>query len=427
MTQYPDSYYLATANSDHMVERPQLRESIRCDVCVIGGGYTGINAALSLREKGYDVVLLEAERIGWGASGRNGGHAGGDPRHGVEELEAMYGKDEARRHFDLNGAALDYVKQRIDTHAIECDWRSGIIHATFNSKETDETKYEVDYLRKEYGADHISFIDSDAMSEKIGSPCYHGGQLDSASGHLHPLNFALGLADAAEKAGVRIFEQSRVLSYDHASPTTIKTEHAEVVADKVVLGANGYLGNLEPRVAGKIMPINNYVIATEPLPEELCRQLIRDNEAVSDTLFVVNYFRLSPDNRMLFGGGENYRPGHFPKDIKGYVRKRMLRIYPQLADVKIDYGWGGTLAVTMNRMVHFGRFDNLYYAQGYSGHGLVLASYAGKLIADAISGDDDGFDVFARANVPSFPGGTLLRWPGLVAGMLFYSMMDRFK
>ncbi len=427
MSQYPDSYYFATANEGHVKERPQLRESLRVDVCVIGGGYTGVNAALALREKGYSVVLLEAERMGWGASGRNGGHAGGDPRHGVEELEAMYGKDDARRHFDLNAAALQYVKDRIAKHEIDCDFSPGIIHATFNAKETEEARHEVDYLRANYGASHISFISPEEMSDRVGSPCYHGGVRDADSGHLHPLNFALGLAEAAEKAGVQIFENSRVLSYDRKSPTTVKTEHGEVVADKVVLGANGYLGKLEPRVAGKIMPINNYMLATEPLSDEMCRELIRENEAVSDTLFVVNYFRLSADNRMLFGGGENYIPGKFPSDIKGYVRKRMLRIYPQLADAKIDYGWGGTLAVTMNRMVHFGRLDNLYYAQGYSGHGLVLSSFAGQLIADAIDGDDTGFDVFARANVPSFPGGTLLRWPGLVAGMLYYGFLDRFK
>ena len=427
MSQYPDSYYFATANDGAITEHPQLNESLRADVCVIGGGYTGVSAALALREKGYSVVLLEAERIGWGASGRNGGHAGGDPRHGVEELEEMYGKDEARRHFDLNAAALQHVKDRIAEHKIDCDFRPGIIHATFSAKETEESRHEVDYLRAQYGAKHISFVSPEEMSDKIASPCYHGGIRDADSGHLHPLNFVLGLAKAAKDAGVQIFEKSAVLSYDQNSPVTIKTEHGEVVADKVVLGANGYLGKLEPRVAGKIMPINNYMLATEPLPEELCRELIRDNEAVSDTLFVVNYYRLSADNRMLFGGGENYRPGHFPKDIKGYVRKRMLRIYPQLADVNIDYGWGGTLAVTMNRMVHFGRLDNLYFAQGYSGHGLVLSTFAGTLIADAIAGDDDGFDVFARANVPTFPGGTLLRWPGLVAGMLYYSFLDRFK
>ncbi len=403
-----------------------LEEEIRCDVCVIGGGLTGINAALNLAENGYNVVVLESERVGWGASGRNGGHAGGDPRHGVDELEAMLGKDDAQRHWNLNRAALSYCKERINRHEIDCDWRDGILHACFNNKETEETKHHVDYLHQHYEADHISFVAPEEMAEKIGTTVYAGGERDGESGHLHPLNYILGLGKAAESAGVRIFENSRVLSNDRGEPSTLRTEYGKVVADKVVIGCNGYLGKLEPRIAGKIMPINNYVLATEPLSNETARSLIRDNEAVSDTKFVVNYYRLSADKRMLFGGGETYTR-RFPTDMKKFVRKYMLRIYPQLADTRIDYAWGGTLALTMNRFANFGRIDNLYFAQGYSGHGPVLASFAGKLIADAIAGDDDEFDVFARVPMPTFPGGTLLRWPGLVAGMLYYSLLDRFK
>jgi len=421
---YPDSYYAATANQ--LITRPPLEESIRCDVCVIGGGLTGLNAALNLAEKGYQVVLLESERIGWGASGRNGGHAGGDPRHGVEELEELLGVADAHRHWDLNRAALVYFKSLIDKHQIACDWRPGNIHATFNAKETEHAKHAVEKMQREYNAEHISFISPQEMREKVGCSDYHGGELNSENGHLHPLNYTLGVARAAEKAGVRIFEDSRVLSNNRGEPSTLTTAQGQVIADKVVLGCNGYLEKLEPRIAGKIMPINNYILATEPLPEALARSLIRDNESVSDSKFVVNYFRLSADNRMLFGGGETYTK-KFPTDMKSYVRKYMLRIYPQLAEVKIDYAWGGTLAVTMNRLASFGRIDNLYYAQGYSGHGLVLATFAGKLLADAISGHDEEFDVFARVPMPTFPGGTLLRWPGLVAGMLYYSLLDKFK
>lgn len=424
LSTYPDSYYTATANN--IVERPCLQENIRCDVCVIGGGLTGINAALNLAEKGYSVVVLESERVGWGASGRNGGHAGGGPRHGVTELEQLLGKDDAQRHWDLNRIALTYCKDRITQHEIDCDWRDGNIHACFNIKETEETKREIDYLHQRYKAEHISFLSPEEMAGKIGTTVYAGGEMNSESGHMHPLNFILGLAIEAEKIGVKIFENSRVIKNDRANPSTLSTEYAQVIADKVVIGCNGYLEKLEPRIAGNIMPINNYVLATEPLSEDVARSLIRDNESVSDTRFVVNYYRLSPDRRMLFGGGESYTK-KFPADIKKFVRKYMLRIYPQLAEARIDYGWGGTLAVTMNRFANFGRIDSMYYAHGYSGHGLVLASFAGKLIADAIDGDDSEFDVFARVPMPKFPGGTLLRWPGLVAGMLYYSMLDKFK
>ncbi len=424
LSTYPDSYYTATAKNT--VERPTLNEDIRCDVCVIGGGLTGINAALNLAEKGYSVVVLESERVGWGASGRNGGHAGGEPRHDVSELEEILGEDDARRHWDLNRAALKYCKDLIDQHSIDCDWRDGNLHACFNSRETEETKHHVEYLQQRYNAEHISFVPAGEMAEKVGTTAYAGGEHNSESGHMHPLNFTLGLAKACEKLGVRIFENSRVTNNDRGAPSTLSTEHGQVIADKVVIGCNGYLEKLEPRIAGKIMPINNYVLATEPLSKELARSLIRDNEAVSDSRFVINYYRLSPDDRMLFGGGESYTK-KFPADIKKFVRKYMLRIYPQLADVRIDYAWGGTLAVTMNRFANFGHIDNMYYAQGYSGHGLVLASFAGKLIADAVAGHDEEFDVFARVPMPTFPGGTLLRWPGLVAGMLYYSFLDKFK
>jgi gamma-glutamylputrescine oxidase len=245
--------------------------------------------------------------------------------------------------------------------------------------------------------------------------------IDRHSGHMHPLNFALGLAKAASDAGVTIFENSRAIAYSRANPATVDTATGKVVADHIILACNGYLDNLEPRMAGKIMPINNFVIATEPLGQDL----IPSGAAVADTKFVINYWRCSADNRLLFGGGENYTR-RFPRDIKSFVRKYMLQAYPQLQDTRIDYGWGGTLAVTLNRMPHFGRLQpNVYFAQGYSGHGVALATFSGRLIAEAVAGDAERFDVFANIKIPTFPGGTLLRWPGLVAGMLFYSLMDR--
>jgi gamma-glutamylputrescine oxidase len=243
--------------------------------------------------------------------------------------------------------------------------------------------------------------------------------------HLHPLNYALGLARAALALGATIHEGSRVLSYDEGSRVLVRTNRGEVRARYLVVACNGYLEKLEPRAAGRIMPINNYMLATEPLAEELARRLIRDDTSMSDSRFVINYWKLSADNRLLFGGGESYSR-RFPADIKGFVRKYMLRIYPELADTRIDYGWGGTLAITLKRMPDFGRLSaNTFYAHGYSGHGVPTATLAGKLLAEVISGTAERFDVMAGVPASQFPGGTMLRWPGLVAGMLFYSLRDR--
>ncbi|MDE0842189.1 MAG: FAD-binding oxidoreductase, partial [Porticoccaceae bacterium] len=276
-----------------------------------------------------------------------------------------------------------------------------------------------------YGYQHISFINRAEIRQLVGSDNYQCGSLDSFSCHLHPLNYALGLARAATEAGVEIFENSRVTNYSKGQSSLVTTANGTVAAKFVILACNGYLEKLEPQMASKIMPINNFMLATEPLNEALCRELIRDDSAIADALFVVDYWRISGDNRLLFGGGENYTR-RFPSDIKSFVRKYMLRVYPQLQDTHIDYAWGGTLAITLNRMPHFGRLrDNIFFAQGYSGHGVAMATMAGKLMAEAVAGTAERFDVMANYPTHSFPGGTLLRWPGLVAGMLFYSLRDK--
>jgi len=272
----------------------------------------------------------------------------------------------------------------------------------------------------------MRYLEGAELEYFSGTDVFCGGLVEYASAHLHPLNYALGLADAARSLGVQIFESSRVKNYDRARPTRVTTGQGSVTADYVVLGCNGYLERLEPRVAGKIMPLNNFIIATEPLSEERQRQLNPEDLCAFDAKFVVNFWKLSGDGRMLFGGGENYTR-RFPSDIKSFVRKRMLPLYPQLSHARIDYGWGGTLAVTMNRMPSFGRLDpDVYYALGFSGHGVQMATLAGKLIAEAVAGTAERFDVMARIPSPTFPGGTLLRWPGLVAGMLYHALKDRF-
>jgi gamma-glutamylputrescine oxidase len=425
--QHVRSYYAATAND--LRERPGLDGEIRADVCVIGGGFTGLSAALHLAEHGYQVVLLEAERLGWGASGRNGGQMNSGQRVGQQTLEALVGLEEARRLWDLAEEAKATVRERIARHAIQCDLKPGNLHCAYKPGEAEGLARSADHLRDVYGYDQDRAVSKAEMAEMLGTARYHGGRLDQGAGHLHPLNYALGLARAAEAAGARLHEASRATRIESGSgaggKTVVRTAAGQVTADYVVLGCNGYLERLEPRIAGRIMPINNYVLATAPLGEAGARALIRDDVCVTDTKFVVDYYRLSADKRLLFGGGETYSR-RFPADMKGFVRRYMLRVFPQLADTPIDYAWGGTLAITMNRLPAFGRLaPNTFYAQGYSGQGVALASLAGKLIAEAVAGTAERFDVMARLPQRDFPGGTLLRWPGLVAGMLYYSLRDK--
>ncbi|MFT6490704.1 MAG: gamma-glutamylputrescine oxidase [Parvibaculaceae bacterium] len=408
-----------------MQAHPQLTTETKCDVCIVGAGYTGLSAALHLAKKGYRVVVLESQRVGWGASGRNGGQLGSTHRKTQHELEHMLGKETAKGMWELAKESIATVKDIIDTYKIECDLTPGIIHAAWKKSDIEELEEEFDSLTNRYGYDQLEMLNRSHMREQVDSTRYWAGLLDKGSAHLHPLNYALGLARAAQSHGAQIYENSAVTEITHTDPATVKTATGTVTASHVLLACNGYLGNLEKRVNGFIMPINNFIIATEPLGKEQARALIRDNVAIADTKFVIDYYRLSTDNRLLFGGGENYSP-RFPKDIANFVRKPMLRVFPQLKDTKIDYAWGGTLALTLNRMPHFGHLKpNIVYAHGYSGQGINMATLGGKLAAEAISGTAERFDMMANVPIHKFPGGTLLRYPGMVAGMLFYALQDR--
>ena len=419
---YPESYYTATMNPRR--DCPLLQGDIRADVCVIGGGYTGLSSAIHLAERGYSVVLLEAERIGWGASGRNGGQCSVGQRKAQDDLEVAYGKEEARRLWDLGVEAVAIVRQLIARYGIECDLKRGCLQTALKHSDADWYRRYAEHMWSEYGFE-MRYLEGAELEYFSGTDVFCGGLVEYASAHLHPLNYALGLADAARSLGVQIFENSRVKDYDRDRPTRVATGQGSVTADYVVLGCNGYLERLEPRIAGKIMPLNNFIIATEPLSEEQQKAINPEDLCAYDAKFVVNFWKLSGDGRMLFGGGENYTR-RFPSDIKSFVRKRMLPLFPQLAHARIDYGWGGTLAVTMNRMPSFGRLEpDVYYALGFSGHGVQMATLAGKLIAEAVAGTAERFDVMARIPSPTFPGGTLLRWPGLVAGMLYHALKDR--
>jgi gamma-glutamylputrescine oxidase len=418
-----NSWYAASANQQ--LSYPPLRGDVRADVCIIGGGYTGLSSAIHLRKAGYNVVLLEANRVGWGASGRNGGHVGTGQRAEQDQLEKWVGLDQAKALWQLGLEAVDTVSELIAEYNIDCELKNGNLHVASKSGDAPGLHAEVDHLQSVYGYDQIRYVDKPELAELTSGQGFHGGTVDNGAKHLHPLKYAQGLAAAADSLGANLHEGSRVLSYREGAKVEVKTDQGSVNADFLVVACNGYLEKLEPRTAGRIMPINNYMLATEPLPESLARQLIRDDTSMSDSLFVINYWKLSADNRLLFGGGETYSR-QFPKDIPGFVRKYMLKIYPELADTRIDYGWGGTLAITMNRMPDFGRLSNqVFYAHGYSGHGVPIATLAGKLLAEAISGTAQRFDVMASVPSRQFPGGTLLRWPGLVAGMLFYAVRDR--
>lgn len=420
--EYPTSYYAATSTP---LERfPAAKGALSCDVCVVGGGYSGLSASLHLAQAGYDVILLDAQRVGFGASGRNGGQFAVGQRVGQDALEQRHGKSQARALWDLSLESVDLLRDLIATHKIECNWTDGVIEADHRARFVPHSLAYAEKLQTEYGYDKIRGIGKDEMRSLVGSPAYYGGTLNMGGGHLHPLRYALGLARAARDAGVQIFEQSTVLSV--TDDAQVSTQDADITAKFVVLGCNGYLGALNTEVAQRVMPINNFIAATEPLPAATARQLIRDNHAVADSKNVINYFCLSDDNRMLFGGGESY--GYrFPKDIGATVRKPMLQIFPQLKDARIDYAWGGTLGITRNRMPHFARVsDQVLSISGYSGHGLAMATLAGKLAADAIAGQAEKFDIFAALPSPRFPGGPRLRTPLLVLAMLSFSVRDRF-
>ncbi|WP_272009344.1 NAD(P)/FAD-dependent oxidoreductase [Roseovarius sp. ZX-A-9] len=419
---YPDSWYAATA--DQPAPRPALKGETRADVCVIGAGYTGLSAALHMAEAGLDVVLLEAHRAGFGASGRNGGQLGSGQRMGQPGLEKLVGRDDAAKLWEMAEETKSLVKSLIERHKIDCYLKPGVAHACFSAKEMREEHAEADHLRDRYDYDQIEKLDAEQMHALCPSPAYHGGTLDMGAAHLHPLRYALGLARAAETAGVRIHENSKVHDIDTRHGTLVRTDHGRVAADHVILACNGYLGGLNRKVAARVMPINNFIVATQPLGDAAAQVLTRD-VAVADSKFVVNYFRLSHDKRLLFGGGESY--GYrFPSDIRATVSKPMLEIFPHLKDVPLDYAWGGTLGITMKRMPYFARLaPGILSASGYSGHGVGNATHAGLLLAQAVAGETQGFDLMARVPAAPFPGGSSLRSPLLVLAMTWYAMRDR--
>lgn len=413
------SYYAATSNGD--LATSPLAGDARADVCVVGGGYSGLSAALHLAERGYAVTLLEAHKVGWGASGRNGGQLGSGQRRGQDELEALLGPEDARRLWGVAEEAKATAKGLIAAHDIACDLKPGVFYAAHKRRYARHYREAAAFMNERYGHP-LRYLDREETRALVASDRYHAGYLDPTTAHLHPLNYALGLARAAQAAGVRIHEGTEVLSIDPDAPSAT-TAAGRVKADHLILACNGYLGGLAPAVAARVMPINNFIIATEPLADP--RAVIAEDVAVSDSKFVINYFRFSADDRMLFGGRESY--GYrFPADIGGFVRKAMVKILPQLSEARIDHAWGGTLAITMKRLPCFARLGPAALSiSGYSGHGVAMATMAGKIAAEAVGGQAERFDLFARLPIAPFPGGSALRSPLLALAMIWYTLRDR--
>lgn len=419
------SYYAASSHTQPAY--PVLLGEVIADVCVVGGGFSGLNTAIELAERGLSVVLLEARTIGWGASGRNGGQLIRGVGHHVERFQNVIGSEGVRELKLMGLEAVEIVRQRVARHQIDCDLTWGYCDLANKPREFDGFAEDAQELRGLGYRHELELIDAQALGSVIGSTNYAGAMLDMGSGHLHPLNLAIGEAAVAQSLGVQLFENSAVTRLEYGAQVRVHTAQGLVRAQTLVLGCNAYLNELDPDLSGKVLPAGSYVIATEPLGEDLARQLIPRNTAMCDQRVAVDYFRLSADRRLLFGGACHYS-GRDPQDIGAYMRPKMLNVFPQLKDVKIDYQWGGMIGIGANRLPQIGRLQrhpNVYFAQAYSGHGLNATHLAGKLLGEAISGQHSGgFDLFAKVPHMTFPGGKHLRSPLLALGMLWHRMKE---
>jgi gamma-glutamylputrescine oxidase len=417
------SWYVETAQP--FASLPPLEGRVETDVCVVGAGFTGLGAALALAERGVRVVVLEAARVGSGGSGRNGGQIHVGQRRDQAWLEKTVGDADAQALWRMAENARLWLLGAIAERRIACDLKPGLIHADHKPGMEAENAAHIARLRDRYGYELLEPIGRDELRAELGTDAYFGGVVDLGGGHLHPLNLALGLARAAIAEGAVIHEASRVLSWRrHLGRIEVETVLGRVQCEQLILSGDGYGDGLSPRIDARVMPINNFILTTEPLGSD-ADLIIRSDAAVADSRFVVNYFRKTPDGRLLFGGGENYTPW-YPKDLAAFVRKRMLRVYPRLHDARITHAWGGALGITLNRTPFAAELaPGVRVATGYSGQGVVLAPWCGRLMGLAALGETEGFDLLARLPTPPFPGGRLLRWPALVAGMSWYALRDR--
>lgn len=421
-----NSYYEASVRRPAV--SPPLCGPVQADVCVIGGGYSGLSAALELAQRGYTVVVLEAQRIGWGASGRNGGEVivgfGSDAEHAIE---MQFSRGDARRAWDISVSALDLLRRRIRQHDIDCEYHPGYLSLAVNARKAHALSGWMQHVNHFYDYP-LRWIAPDEIGDWIASARFHSAVFDGNSGHLHPLKYCLGLAAAARAAGVSIFENSAVYRVERGSNPVAKTAQGEVACQFMVLAGNVYLDeygdDIAPEITTRIMPVGTYMIATEPMAEALAAGLIRQRAAASDTNRVLDYFRVSADHRLLFGAGETYT-ATTPPNLVARMRKRMLAVFPQLETLSIPYAWGGFVDLTLNKAPHFGRIGKtIFYLQGFSGHGVALSGMAGQLVAEAVSGQAERFDILSRIKHLPFPGGKWIRTPALVLGMWYYRLRD---
>ncbi len=414
-----NSYYAATVNA--WEKQPELIGQADCDVVVVGGGFTGVSAALAAAEKGFSVILLESQYIGFGASGRNGGQLIPGLRWSLSELDTEFGRVRTQAIFDLAWRE-NAVLRRIKKHKIECDLKQGHLEAAYKPDHHRAMTNEAEFMAREFGWQSAGIMSAQDMGEHISGGKYHGGIYDTAGGHFHPLNYLRGLAKAALASGVVIYENSAVLRTVNETGVAAVTGQGQVNAKYAVIAADAWTHDIAPDLGSYTVPIMNYNIATVPLPD--ADVLLPSDAAVADSRFVLNYFRLSADKRMIFGGGEKYVQTP-PTDIAGFVRGHMTQVFPTLESVPIDYAWGGSVAVTMNRLPHMGRNGNIFYAHGFSGHGALITTLAGELIAEALSGTAGKFDVFASMPHRKFPGGRMLARPLATLGLMWFALRDR--
>ncbi len=419
---HPASYYAFSASDRG--HRPALNSHEQADVCVIGAGYTGLSSALHLAERGLRVIVLEAARVGFGASGRNGGQIVHSYSRDMDFIEKRYGDKSAQILGSMAFEGGEIIRGIVDRYNIACDLKRGGVFAACNPKQMQELRDKA-ALWQRYGHKELELVDAAALKNYVGSERYVGGLVDHSGGHFHPLNLAQGEAAAVESLGGIIYEGSPATAIEPGEKVVVKTASGSVSANYVVVAGNAYLGNLVPALQQKAMPCGTQVITTEVLPQELQRQLLPMDYCVEDCNYLLDYYRLTGDGRLLYGGGVTYG-GREPDAIKDMIRPNMLTTFPQLQQVKLEFAWTGNFLLTLTRIPQFGRIgNNIYYAQGYSGHGITSTHLAGKLIAEALHGQADRFDAFAALPHYPFPGGRLFRIPFTAMGAWFYTLRDK--
>lgn len=416
-----NSWYAASRHSS--TDYPALEGEQRADVVVVGAGFTGLSTALSLAERGYDVAVVEAHRVGWGASGRNGGQLI-DGFVDESKIQKRLTRAETDMVWQLGIDCRDLVIERIERYGIDCDLKFGFVDLALNERDMNYFRSEIERKQARNYPHRLTLVPKDDIHSVVGSERYIGALVNAGNGHLHPLNLCIGEARAATKLGVRIFERSAVTRVQHGANPVVYTDRGSIAATKVVLAGNAYLGRAEPKLFGAVIPAGSYIIATESLGEERAAQILPQDMAACDQRVGLDYFRLSADKRLLFGGLCNYS-GRDPKNISASLRPNMLRAFPQLQNARIEYEWGGYIAISIKRIPQLGRIgESTWYAQGYSGHGLAPSHMAGKLLADAIGGDVEKFDVFQRIRHMKLPGGKWFANPALALGMLYYRLKE---